>query len=192
MGQQGADLGTQTCWCAEWAPVLTLQSSGREPHWSAFLQRRICSSISFVFFLWCWGLAWVGMVTFHTSWTCWDHLCLSHLLLWWFLPPMQLFQTLTAAFFSGIPQIHAMLLPSWCHPLMALKGCVSPSMGLGQCDGCWCPTIVCLPLPPNLPLRWPQKAFLTQEVCLPFFLQPARSCFMLRGYLAPVASKKVV
>lgn len=57
-------------------------------------------------------------------------------------PPMRLCQALTAAsFLLASPQVSAMLLPSWCHSLMAMKGCVSPSMALGQHDGCCCPTI---------------------------------------------------
>lgn len=35
---------------------------------------------------------------------------------------------------SGIPQISTILLPSWCHSLMAMTGGVSPSVALGWHD----------------------------------------------------------
>lgn len=42
---------------------------------------------------------------------------------------------------SGIILISTMLLPSWCHSLIAMKGCVSPSMTLPWHDGCCCPMV---------------------------------------------------
>lgn len=49
-----------------------------------------------------------------------------------------------------------------------------------------------LPCLPRLTLQTTQKLSPMQEGCLPFLLQPALFCFMLQGYLAPVAASKEV